>query len=202
MFVGWTKDASGMEFADVRASTDGLTASGVAMGADPVPYRLSYELTTDAERSTTRLAVTSVGEGWRRTVELTRSGGGWYRHAEDAGDMPFPPLDEMPDVADARDVDLQFSPLSHTTPVLRNGLHEGEGTVELVAVGVSVPDLVVRPSRQRYTHLGEAPDGEVVRFDDVDADFTAEIVFDADALVLDCTGVARRILTDAHRHDG
>ena len=59
-------------------------------------------------------------------------------------------------------------------PVLRHGLLRDTGSFELLMAWVSVPDLAVHPSRQRYTGLGN----RVVRFDSLDDSFTADITFD------------------------
>ena len=41
----WLKH-EGAEYSAVDLGADRLTATGTAVGADPAPYRLSYELTT------------------------------------------------------------------------------------------------------------------------------------------------------------
>jgi hypothetical protein len=74
-------------------------------------------------------------------------------------------------------------------PVLRHGLLGSEGSIELVMAWVSVPDLTVVASRQRYTALG----GNVVRFESLDDTFTADLSFDNDGLVVDYPGLARRV---------
>jgi hypothetical protein len=54
-----------------------------------------------------------------------------------------------------------------------------------------VPDLTVRPSRQTYTCLARTERGARVRY--AAGDFRGEVEFDADGLVLDCPGPARRL---------
>jgi len=56
---------------------------------------------------------------------------------------------------------------------------------------VSVPDLAVYPSRQRYTFVRHEATPHVVRFESLDSSFIAEIVFDDDGLVLDYPGIGR-----------
>jgi hypothetical protein len=61
-------------------------------------------------------------------------------------------------------------------------------------VWISVPDLGLNPSPQRYTHVETRSSSErVVRFEAVGDDFAAEGVFDADGFVVDYPGIARRI---------
>ena len=60
---------------------------------------------------------------------------------------------------------------------------------------ISVPDLSLHPSPQRYTHLETQSAGErVVRFEATGEgdDFVADVVFDADGLVIDYPGIATR----------
>ena len=60
---------------------------------------------------------------------------------------------------------------------------------------VSVPDLSVHRSPQRYTFLRGLDDGRsVVRFESVASDgFKADITYDTDGLVVDYPGIATRI---------
>jgi hypothetical protein len=76
-------------------------------------------------------------------------------------------------------------------PVLRSALHRRPGDVELTMAWVSVPDLGVHASRQRYEHLRTTPEGAVVRFSS--GDFTADLVVDPDGLVVDYPQLARRV---------
>ena len=64
--VAWVKDDPvGIEFAELAVAGERLTATGVAIGSAPLPYRLDYELKTEPAFVTARLRVTSRGEGWR-----------------------------------------------------------------------------------------------------------------------------------------
>jgi hypothetical protein len=122
--------------------------------------------------------VEAVAEGRRRSLELRRSPAGrWSAGAE------------LPDLTGALDCDLGLSPVTNTMPVLRHGLLASGNPVDLVMAWVSVPDLEVRTSPQRYVPLGEG----VVRFESLDDDFSAEITFDAEGLVVDYPGIARRL---------
>jgi uncharacterized protein len=58
---------------------------------------------------------------------------------------------------------------------------------------ISVPDLAVRPDRQRYTFLRMAHNEYVIRYEALDGTFTSDITFDAVGLVLDYPGIARRL---------
>jgi hypothetical protein len=165
----------------------------VQLGVGPVPYRADYVLDTAAAWTTRRLQVTAEGDGWRRSLLLTRDvDGTWTSQADGAGqaDLPMPGGDAV-DLYDARDCDLGLSPLSNTMPILRHRLHRQAGAAECTMAWVSVPDLTVHRSRQRYEHVRATPEGAVVRFSS--DDFTADLLVDADGFVVDYPQLARRI---------
>jgi uncharacterized protein len=184
--LAWTKgDPPGMEFADVRLTASTLTASGVAIGSDPAAYRIDYALETGADFVTTLLRAEVRGEALDRTLELRRSPDGrWSANGR-----------AVPDLDDALDCDLGLSPLTNSMPVLRHRFLEDTGSVDLTMAWVSVPDLAVQASPQRYTGLG----GGGVRFESLDDTFTAEISFDEDGLVIDYPGIARRLTSSSAR---
>jgi hypothetical protein len=72
-------------------------------------------------------------------------------------------------------------------PVRRHGLHERPGAVDFTMAWVSLPDLTVHRSEQRYEHL--APGRTRFSSDD----FTADLELDEDGLVLVYPGLARRV---------
>jgi uncharacterized protein len=177
--VVWAKnDPPGMEFAEVRFADVTLAAAGVAIGSDPGPYRLTYALETTEDFVTRALRVETRSESVYASLELERSPAG--RWSADGRDLP--------ELDGALDCDLGLSPLTNSMPVLRHRLLEESGSVDLLMAWVSVPDLAVHASPQRYTGLGG-----VVRFDSLDDSFTADITFDEDGLVLDYPGIARRL---------
>jgi hypothetical protein len=172
---------------------DGFTATGVQLAVAPVPYRLDYRLTAAAGWVTRSLDVTAAGAGWQRRVRLTRGeDGGWTFRAEADGEVDLPdPVCDPARLAGALDCDIGFSPLTNTMPLLRSRLHRRPGTVDLTMAWVSVPDLAVVASAQRYEHLRTTPDGSVVRYSS--GNFTAELELDADAFVVDYQYLARRV---------
>lgn len=191
----WAKeDPFGIEFADVTIDAGRLRASGVTVVAAPLPYRLDYELTTGVDYVTTRLVVRVEGDGWRRHLDLRRvPTGAWWCAADAQGecDLPEPGGASPPQLAGALDCDLGLSPLTNTMPVLRHGLLDGGGSGDLLMAWVSVPDLTVRPTRQRYTYVRHKSEAAVVRYED--DDFAADLVLDPDGLVRRYPGVAFRV---------
>jgi uncharacterized protein len=83
--------------------------------------------------------------------------------------------------------DLGLSPLFNSLPVWRDGLLEDGQARDYVMRFVSVPDLEVLESRQRYEPLG----GRRLRFSS--GDFTAVLDFDDDGLVVRYEHLAERV---------
>lgn len=181
----WVKDG-GAEYSEI-ALDGGLSASGNAIGSDPVPYRLEYWLRTSPSYVTEALTVRSSGRGWWRSLDLRRTiDGDWVCDGAGEGALEGPPPGgDVSAFAGAEDCDLGLSPLTNTMPVLRHGLHENPGSVDFVMAWVRVPQLSVVADPQRYTHL----DPGVVRYES--EGFVADLVFTKEGLVADYPGLAR-----------
>jgi len=175
-------DAWRSEYCDATLYADRLLARGIQIGVEPLPYRLTYALDTAAGFDTAHLTVDSAGEGWSRRLDLTREpDGGWHVSADAAGDADLPdPGGDVADFAEARDCDLGFCPLTNTMPIVREGLMEGRGPFDYVMSWVSVPDLRVIRSEQRY----EPIDGHRVRYVSGERTFVAELELDENGFVL------------------
>jgi uncharacterized protein len=206
----WRAEACTVELDDVR-----MTATGVQLGTDPVPYRVDYSLAAGSGLVTRSLDVVAHGAGWQRQLALRRDAEGRWTHevAASGGSSPGARAGEQlpeqlpeqlagrlggtgapKDLAEALDCDLGYSPLTNTMPIRRHGLHRGGEAVDVVVAWVSVPDLGVRASRQRYEPVRAEADGSaVVRFVALESDFVAELVVDADGLVVDYPGLARSV---------
>ena len=184
-----------MEASTVALETDSLTASGVAIGTDPLPYELRYELAAADGFVTRILTAESRGDGWHRGIELRHEGtGGWAVVAEGLGEPGLPAAGGDPAaVTGALDCDLGGSPLTNTLPVLRHGLLDGGQDVDVDTAWVSVPDLGVHRSEQRYRFLESRQGGAVIRFELRDGTFSADLELDADGFVVSYPGLATLI---------
>jgi hypothetical protein len=190
--VVWLED-SGAELADVELAEGRLTAVGTTIGADPLPYRLGYQLVTGDDYVTVMLRVRTNGAGWRRSVELRRDpDGAWHAEAESEGHLDAaPPGGDLASCRGSLDCDLARSPITNTMPVLRHGLLTPGEPIELVMPWVSVPSLAVRPLAQRYAHVRREGNMSVVRFES--HGFSADVTFDDDGLVVEYPGIAHRV---------
>lgn len=188
-------DAWRAEVASLELSPDSLAATGTQIGADPVEYRLDYQLTTAPGFVTETLSVDVEGDGWGRRLRLARHPDGtWDCHTGEQGEAPLPPAGgDVAAIEGALDCDLARSPLTNLMPVRRHRLHERPGEVDLLMAWVSVPDLGVHPSRQRYEHVRRDGDQGVVRYVGLHRDFVGELLVDRDGVVEHYPDLASRV---------
>jgi hypothetical protein len=193
--VAWVKDDPlGLEFAEIEIGAERVHADGVAIGTQPVPYRLDYTLEAAAGFRAQRLHVNVRGGGWRRSLDLTRGvDGPWTVTVDEAGEVDLPrPGGDPAALTEASDCDLGLCPVTNLIPILRHGLGSG-GSVELTAAWVSVPDLAVQPDGQRYTFVSGDGDATLIRFDALDGTFASVLTVDADGIAVEYPGIARRL---------
>jgi hypothetical protein len=181
------------ESAAVDLESDGLSAKGTQLGAEPAPFRVDYRL--EAPDFVTReLELTSMAEGWGRHLMLRHDGeGSWNADVDDEGDVPGGSWDgSLPDLSEALDIDIQNSPLTNPMPILRQGFHR-EGSGDFLMAFITTPTLRVEASPQRYEHVRASGDGSVVRYISRDGDFTAELELDSEGLLRFYPRLARRV---------
>ena len=120
MRIAWAGDGQWTaEVCDLELSSDGLTASGTQLGADPHPYRASYELDARGDWITRRLRIDVPRVG---SLELRHDGNGHW--------------DGRPDLDGALDCDIAYSPLTNCMPIRRHALHEHAGTFDYLVAWV------------------------------------------------------------------
>ena len=192
--VTWrADDGRGIEGTRLLMSGRGLRALGriVRAGdgtADPA-FTASYRLDAGDSGRVRRIAVTSATAGRERHLTLNRTDDGFWLIDTGSGTG-------RSDFKGAVDVDLAFSPMFNTLPIRRLGLHRNSSDHVIAVAFVSLPDLTVEVVEQRYRTVATLGEGEwagqaTVEFAwDV---FTAEIVVDAEGVVLSYPGVASRM---------
>ncbi len=194
-FLVWTGVEEWLtETAAVELTGDGLRAIGTQLGADPVPFRVDYRLEALEDFVTRELELTATTEEWRRHLVLRHDGsGGWSAEVEDDGEVPGGGWEgNLPDLSEARDIDIQNSPLTNTMPILRHSFQEG-GSGEFLMAFVVTPALRVQASRQGYEHIQRSDGGAVVRYLSLDGDFRAELELDEEGLLVFYPRLARRV---------
>lgn len=183
VLVWRTEGSEGLELARVELSGTRLRAIGRAIRTQPEPYSLTYVLETADTFVTTRLSVTAESGHRTQTLDLVRRQDGvWTANAEPLGGLEG-----------SLDCDLALSPLTNTMPILRHGLHRGGGPVDFVMAWISVPDLTVHPSEQRYTFVRTAGDRRVVRYEGRHRDYVGDIEVDEHGFVVRYPELAVRV---------
>ena len=187
-------DEARLELALVHLTPTELGASVTQVGTRPMPYRLTYHLATASGFGTQELVAVSEGAGWRRRLELRRGlDGAWSAAVESEGQPDLPRIEDLSELSDAIDCDVGRSPLTNTLPVLRLGLLDG-GEAELVMAWVSVPDLRVLRSEQRYEFVSAERGEVIIRYVVRHRTYVGEVTFDPDGIVLHYPDLARRLI--------
>jgi uncharacterized protein len=177
--LSWARvDDDGFEHLLVEATA----ADGVVLAVDEQrrPFRLAYQLRWDPlwRVHEARLAVTT--EHGTRTLTLGSDGKGCWRDGEARA---------LPQLEGCLDIDIWPTPFTNTFPIRREPMAVGQRRV-LVVAWIAAPELSVRASRQAYTRLAD----DRYTFESLDGErFTAELVVDADGLVLEYDGLFRRV---------
>lgn len=175
--------AAGMEMAAVELAPDSMSVRGATIATAPEACFLSYELEAGQGYVTTSLSIMAWGSGWSRTLELRRRHDGvWISQ----------PGGYLPALDGALDCDVAGCCLTNTMPLLRHRLHERSGSMDFLMAWISLPDLTVHASRQRYTHLARRPvGGALVRFQSSTVSVDLEI--DTSGFVIAYPGLASRV---------
>ena len=183
------------EAARVELTEDGIGATGTQLGAEPIPYRLDYDLEAAGGFVTRSLRARASGDKWERQIELRHDGeGNWQCDAHADGEPSLgEPGGDMDALHGALDCDLEFSPLTNLMPVRRHSIDRLQIEMDFLMAWVSVPGLALHASRQRYEHVRHHEGGSVVRFVSLDSDFRSELELDSDGLVVHYPQLARRV---------
>ena len=191
-------DPGRRDSAVVSFRTGELAASGTSTCDE---YSATWTLNTSPGWVTRRLQVAVTGPGWSRSLDLTRSvDGRWDSHVQASGDvdLPEPGIEDPLALNNAQDCDLGLCPLTNTMPILRLDLLNNAAPPDetrLTMAWVEMPSLRVVASEQVYSQVSpfRAERGNaIVLYSSATRGFTAELKVDADGIVLDYPGLARR----------
>jgi hypothetical protein len=147
----------------VAAGGDSRSAEGTAVVGGPLAYTARFHADLDAGSGVRALHVTTSGDGWTRSLRLSRDAGGdWTCGTEETGDLhrslargghaapPLPGIDDPARLRSAAVVRLDYSPIFVTWALRRLGLASGDGPVTVPEIRVLTPSLLVVPTLSTY----------------------------------------------------
>jgi hypothetical protein len=174
----WLPDlGEGAEEFTFRAAGQGLEARGeVTAVLEGKPLKARYLVEADTSFRTRRVRVEVENGG---ALEVLSDGEGHWRRSDGTA---------LPELDGCLDPDISMTPFTNTVAIRRLGSEVG-AAAEINVAYILVPELSLRASPQRYTHLSE----RLWRFDGLDIDFTADITVDEDGFVVDYPGLFRRL---------
>jgi len=188
MMLTWlSADAPRLEGVRVVLGERRMRATGAvvstANSGEPA-FSATYSLSTGETGVVSRVSVRAVNAEGERQVTLNRSEDGMWL-------VDYGQGSQRTDFDGAVDVDVSACVLFNAIPVRRLRLHEEPGEHSLPVVYVRLPKLSVHLVRQTYRGVVAADRPPVVSFQQ--DDFTADLTVDADGLVVDYPGLARRV---------
>jgi hypothetical protein len=175
-------DGTRIESARIHLSGNRIKAVGriVAAQSETTPaFSASYDLVTDDSGATKRLSIEISLAERDRQLSIARDEENMWLVSSFEG--------ESRDAFDgALDVDVMLSPFFNTLPIRRLGLNARAESVTVPVLYVSLPDLSVAASREKYTSAEGAitvksPAGK------------AALAVDDNGFVIDYPGLAERI---------
>lgn len=165
-------------------NTGGLRALGRLVRPD---FTASYRLIVGEGGVLHRVSIVSATGDRERHLTLNRSEEGRWLADSGSGQSGISGADI--------DVDLAHSALFNSLPIRRLGLHRGAGEATVTMVHVSLPDLAVSLVEQRYRTVSTLDEDGRALVEFAWDDFRAELVVDADGVVVSYPGVATRLAT-------
>lgn len=148
-------------------------------------YTATYRLSVYEDGTVARLSVESATANRERLLTLNRTeDGDWLLDTGSGGTRS--------DFAGAVDVDIVGSLMFSALPIRRLGLHREAGEFTVPVVRVVLPTLEASRAEQTYRTVSVDPNGGAVVEVSGD-DGTVELVVDADGLVVENPGVAKRV---------
>lgn len=184
LWAAW--EGRGLEHLRLSMEPSAVRADSLIIAADDEgrPFRARYVVECD-EGWMVRRARIEVFEEQARVLDIRADGRG---HWVDAATGDAQPLDGCVDI------DIYPSPFTNTLPMRRFADAVVGRPVAIEVAWVALPELTLQVAPQEYTLLERTADGTRWRFRGLDSGFTAELAADANRVVLDYPGIARRIL--------
>jgi len=181
MWTPWSEP--GLEHLRLLQVDGTILADSFIVGvSNRMPFRLHYEITCDSNWKVKELGLTILS-GNRESMKIRANGQShWFTHAGD----PIPLLDGC------KDVDISATPFTNTLPIRRLALSPGQ-SAELLVAYASIPEMELKPERQRYTCLEWNTDRGLYKYEGLESGFSTELPVDSEGLVTDYPGLFKRV---------
>ena len=177
----------GMEHLKLVREDDGYVADGMYVGRNEnsPPYRVHY--------------VIHIGPAWQmRTATVHLLGGpdapaGLSLSVDENGAWQDSAGEPLAELSGCHEVDLFCTPFTNTLAIRRLGLAPGE-SAEISVAYVELPDMRVRPVRQRYHCIAPfGPEGGRYGYEALFRNDSVELSVDSDGVVVDYPGSFQRV---------
>lgn len=171
----------GIEYLNLKERQPIVSVESVILGVEEAGvFRLDYRVRCNVGFSV-RIVHLSMAGG----TLLTLNSDGHGNWTDEVGNA-------MPQFDGCIDIDITATPFTNTLPIRRVQWEVGQSR-EFKMLYITVPELTLSVSPQRYTCLEKTADGARFHFEVLDTGFTAELPVDADGLVLDYPGLFKRL---------
>ena len=183
----WSRlDEPGFEHLRIIEDQHQVVANGVVIVVENnTPFRVRYVVHCDTSWRVRAVDI-EILDSHIHGVYLRADGKG---HWTNASDEPFPSLNGC------IDADISATPFTNTIAIRRLNLAVGEAA-EITVAYIKVPEMQVRPIKQRYTCLAQDSDSGQYRYEGLLSNFTAELDVDRDGLVVHYPELFRRVWTN------
>ncbi|SDC73045.1 putative glycolipid-binding domain-containing protein [Actinokineospora iranica] len=170
--------------ADTRLRASGRLIAAANLGTGAEPFSASFEASVDKGEVAGRLLLRTTTAEQERQISLSRTEDGVWL-------VDYGHTSERDEFDGSVTVDVAGAVTFNTLPIRRLGLHRTPGEFEIPVVFVSMPDLKVTLVRQTYRTVSTDEKLSVIAF--TQGEFSADLTVDADGIVVDYPGVARRV---------
>ena len=181
MWTPWSEP--GLEHLHLQQQDGNILADSIIVGvSNRLPFRLHYEITCDSNWKVKELGLTLLS-GNRESIKIQTDGQGhWSTHTGD----------RVPSLEGCIDVDISATPFTNTLPIRRLALSPGQ-SAELLVAYASIPEIELKPERQRYTCLEWNTDRGLYKYEGLESGFSTELPVDSEGLVIDYPGLFKRV---------
>src|SRR5258708_1867583 len=163
MWTPWSEP--GLEYLHLLQKDEKVIADSVIIGiSNRTPFRLWYEMVCNTDWTIKEWGLILLG-GNGKSIKMQPDGQG---HWSTISGAPLPSLEGC------IDVDISATPFTNTLPIRRLALSPGQ-SVELLVAYVVIPELELKPDRQRYTCLGLCTQEALYKYEALESAFIPEL---------------------------